>query len=135
MIHPNGKTETTPKGMANAFPYFYEDLYKSKQEPTASRTKTKLNERQKQQSKLPRVTIEEIDKALKELKNGKCKDTKHVTAEIIKHAGAETKKTIAAICTDVIRGGVVPDSWRKNTINVLHKGGATHDAPNYQHYL
>ena len=48
---------------------------------------------------------------------------------IIKHGGAEAKKTIAAICADVIRGGVV---WRKNTINVLHKGGATHDAANYR---
>ena len=125
MIHPNGKTETTPKGMANVFRDFYEELDKTKQEPTACRAKAKLNESQKQQSKLPRVTIEEIDKALKELKNGKCKDTKHVTAEIIKHAGTEAKKAIAAICTDVIRGGVVPDSWRKNTINVLHKGGNT----------
>ena len=26
----------------------------------------------------------------------------------------------------------MPDSWRKNTINVLHKGGATHDAANYR---
>ena len=105
MVHPNGKTETTAKGMANVFRDFYEDLYKSKQEPTASRTKTKPSERQKQQQKLPRVTTEEIDKALHELKSGKCKDTNNVTAEILKHAGPETKKIIAAICIDVLRGG------------------------------
>ena len=49
-----------------------------------------------------------------------------------KTTGPETKNMIAAICTDVIRGGAVPDSWRKNTINVLHKSGATHDAANYR---
>ena len=105
MIHPNGKTETTPKGIANVFRDLYEDLYKTKEEPTANRVKvkTKLPQSQKQQAKLPRVTTEEIDKALKELKNGKCKDTKHVTAEIIKHAGIEAKKAIAAICADIIR--------------------------------
>ena len=118
--------------MANVFRDFYEDLYKSKQEQIANRTKTKPSKRQKQQQKLPRVTTEEVDKALHELKRGKCKDTKHVTAEILKHAGPETKKIIAAICIDVLRGGTVPDSWRKNTINVLHKSGATHDAANYR---
>ena len=41
-------------------------------------------------------------------------------------------KVIAHICANSIRGGDVPDSWRKNTINVLRKGGATHDAANYR---
>ena len=72
--------------------------------------KHKQTQTAKQQDKFHRVTIKEIDKSLKELKNGKCKDTKHVTAEIIKHAGVKTKKAIADICTDIIRGGEVPDS-------------------------
>ena len=131
MIYPNGKAETTPKGMANVFREFYEDLYAAKGAPT-TKERSKPIHKTKQQAKLPRVTIKEIDKALKELKNGKCKDTKHVTAEIIKHAGIKAKNAIADICTDIIRGGDVPDSWRKNTINVLHKGGPTHDAANYR---
>ena len=131
MIYQNGKAETTQKGMANVFRDFYEDLYAAKGTPTTNE-KSKPTHKTKQQAKLPRVTIKEIDKALKELKNGKCKDTKNVTAEIIKHAGIKANKAIADICTDIIRGGEVPDSWRKNTINVLHKGGPTHDAANYR---
>ena len=132
MVHPKGKIETSPKGMANVFRDFYEDLYKSRQDPAASKTNIKPNERQKQQQKLHSVTEEEVDKALHELKSGKCKDTKNVTAEILKHAGPETKKIIAAICTDVLRGGAVPEPWKKNCINVLHKSGTTQDAANYR---
>ena len=111
---------------------FYEDLYKSRQDPAASKTNIKPSERQKQQQKLPSVTEEEIDKALHELKSGKCKDTKNVTAEILKHVGPETKQIIAAICTDVLRGGAVPEPWKKKCINVLHNSGTTQDAANYR---
>ena len=40
MIYPSGKTETTPKGMANVFRKFYEDLYSSKG-PPAPKTNAK----------------------------------------------------------------------------------------------
>ena len=68
MIYPNGKAETTPKGMANVFRDFYEDLYKTKGTPTDIE-KTKQTKKTKQQAKLHRVTIKEIDKALNELNN------------------------------------------------------------------
>ena len=32
---------------------------------------------------------------------------------------------IADICSDIIRGGEIPESWHKHTINVLHKAGPT----------
>ena len=40
------------------------------------------------------------------------------------------KKIIADICSDIIRGGEIPKSLHKNTINVLHKTGPTQDASN-----
>ena len=100
MMYPNGKVETTSKGMANVFRQFYEELHASKETPKST---SKTIPRTGRQAKLPRVTIKEVDKALKELKNVKCKDTKYVTAEIIKHAGIKTIKSIADICSDVIR--------------------------------
>ena len=39
---------------------------------------------------------------------------------------------IADICSDIIRGGEITESWHKNTINVLHQTGPTHDASNYR---
>ena len=39
---------------------------------------------------------------------------------------------IADICSDIIRGGEILESWHKTTINVLHKAGPTHDASNYR---
>ena len=45
MADTKGKIETTPKGMANVFRDFYEDLYKSKQDPDAGKTKIKPSER------------------------------------------------------------------------------------------
>ena len=100
MVYPNGKVETKPKGMANVFCQFYEELYASKDSST---TKCETSFQAKHKVTLPRVTFNEVDKGLKELKHGKCKDTKYVTAEIIKHAGIKTKKIIANICSDIIR--------------------------------
>ena len=67
MVYPNGKVETTPKGMANVFRKFYEELYAYKGTP---KNKDKTTFKSKQQATLPRVTIKEVDKALKELTNG-----------------------------------------------------------------
>ena len=54
MVYPNGKVETTPKGMANVFRQFYEELYASKGSP---KNKDKTTFKSKQQVKFPRVTI------------------------------------------------------------------------------
>ena len=104
MVYPNGKAATKLKGMANVFRKFYEELYASKDTSTNS---GKTIFQSKQTAKLPRVTFKEVDKALEELQNGKCKDTKYVTAEIIKYVGIETNKVIAIICCDIIRGGEI----------------------------
>ena len=57
---------------------------------------------------------------------------KNVTAEILKHMRPETQKIIAETCADILKGGKVPEPWRKNSINVLHKSGTTQDAGNYR---
>ena len=62
MVYPNGKVETTPKGMANVFRKFYEELYASKD---TSKNSDKAIFKSKQTTKPPRVTIKEVDKALK----------------------------------------------------------------------
>ena len=62
MIYPNGKVETTPNGMANVFRQFYEEFYASKGPPPS---KDKTTPKARQQAKLPKVTITEVDKALK----------------------------------------------------------------------
>ena len=62
MVYPNGKVETTPKGMANVFRQFYEELYASK---GTSKNIDKTTFKSKQQVKLPRVTIKAVDKAIK----------------------------------------------------------------------
>ena len=93
--------------MANVFRQFYEELYASQE---TLKSTDKATPKTGNQVKLLRVTIKEVDKALKELKNGKCKDTKYVTAEIIKHAGIKTRKLIADICSDGIRGGDIQES-------------------------
>ena len=45
MITKKGKIETSPKGMANAFREYYEDLYKSREDPVAGKTNTKAEEK------------------------------------------------------------------------------------------
>ena len=50
MIYPSGKAETTPKGMANVFRKFYEDLYSCQGPPT---TKDKSKTTQKPDSAAP----------------------------------------------------------------------------------
>ena len=129
MVYPNGKVETKPKGIANVFRQFYEDLYTSKE---SSKSKSNSTFHVTNKAKLHKLTFNDVNKAFKQLKNGKCKDTKYVTAEIIKHAGVKTNKLIANFCNDVLNGFEIPKSWHRNTINVLHKTGPTQDASNYR---
>ena len=60
MTTNKGKIETSPKGIANVFRDYYEDLYKSREDKEACKTNTntKVDERhrQKHQQKLPSVT-------------------------------------------------------------------------------
>ena len=65
MVYQNGKVETKPKGMANVFRQFYEVLYASKD---SSKPKGNTTFQTKHKVKLHRVTVDEVDKALKELK-------------------------------------------------------------------
>ena len=68
--------------------------------------------------------------ALKELKTGKCQDTRGMAAELLKHTGIGTRKLIDKTFTEIMRSGQIPKSWTKNTITVLHKAGDTTDAAN-----
>ena len=50
MIYANGKAETTPKGIANVFRQFYEDLYASNGPP---KSKDKTIPKSRQHAKPP----------------------------------------------------------------------------------
>ena len=60
---------------------------------------------------------------MKELTNGKCKDTRNRAAEFLKHTGEKTRRIFAKTCTDIMRDSQIPTSWTKNTITVLRKAG------------
>ena len=81
---------------------------------------------------VPKISMDEIDQALTELKTSKCQDIKNISAELLKHTGIETLKVQAKMCTDIMRGDDIPKSWNKSTITVLHKAGETADAFNYR---
>ena len=91
--------------MANVFGDLYKEFYSSKNPlDKSSKYITKSTKH------IRSISIEEINTALKELKNGKCPDTRNMAAELLKQTGEKTRRIIAKKCTDIMRGSQIPTS-------------------------
>ena len=78
-------------------------------------------------------TRAELHHAIKKLKNGKCKDTSGIVAEMIK-AGGETLEThLLRLYNDILQPDAKPpDQWKRATITIIHKSGDVHLPQNYR---
>ncbi len=68
------------------------------------------------------ITYEEVNQAIKRLKNGKAAGTDGITAEMLKCGGDVVTKWMVKICQVAWAGGVVPADWTKAIIVPVYKG-------------
>ena len=128
MVDEHGKTKTHRMSIANIFASFYEELYSKQGSGVANDNAEHIN-----RDEIPVFTENELMKALKSLKNGKCKDTAGIKAEMLKNTGCRTRKVLLDLFNSILQGtSETPKSWRKSVITVLYKSGDPTEAKNYR---
>ena len=79
---------------------------------------------------LPQLTLDDVQKYVKELKNGKAPDLYGVAAEHIKQAGPSIAHIILHICNISISSGKLPLCFKFGILSPLLKKGKSHKEPN-----
>ena len=100
--------------IADVFADFYEDLYRSQRSDGNGFPKDDVtcDLPACEKDVLP-FSKEELDKAIKKLKNNKCKDTSGVVGEMFKHAGPQLREILVDLYNEVLKGTATPlHQWK-----------------------
>ena len=82
---------------------------------------------------IERVTMEEVAKAIKEMKLGKAAGISEVAAEHIKASGMVGIEVIMGIANRMLDGEGIPEDWRHSVLVPLYKGkGDVRDCGSYR---
>ena len=77
-------------------------------------------------TRIPEITSEELQDAIRKLKKGKSPDSDGIRAEDIKACNEETKEMVRQIFNEIIRQNeFTPEAWKEVKIKVLHKKKVT----------
>ena len=69
------------------------------------------------------IDRQDIDLALKAIKEGKAGGTDGIVGELIKHGGGKLSQGLASLFQEILEIGDVPQDWRKSRVTLIHKGG------------
>ena len=126
-----GTTTTDRQSIADVFATFYEDLYRCR--PTDETADNTINHSHDHVQDIPPFSFEEISDAINQLRNGKCKDTTGLIAEMLKAGGPLLHSQLQQLYNDVIaQDNVPPSQWRQTTISVIYKSGDPQLPNNYR---
>ena len=87
-------------------------------------------EHDEEMSKL--VTLEEMDKALTGMKNGRAPDEHEVRVELIKYAGPRFKRLVLEWINEVIQEGNVPEDIKGSVVKLIYKRNDNLEPSNYR---
>ena len=103
MMDKHGKVQTNRMSITNIFATFYEELYAKKESEEICASSEQANS-----GEVPAFTESELLKALRTLKNGKCKDSAGVRAEMLKN----TRGTKQGKCYWIFITQYCKEVWR-----------------------
>ena len=75
------------------------------------------------------IRMDELEEAIKQLKNKKSPGPDSVSNDMIKHFGEKAKSTLLRLFNESWRQGKVPSSWKKAHIIPIHKKGKSKKDP------
>jgi exonuclease III len=78
------------------------------------------------------ITIEEVVKAIKKLKNGKAAGVDGIQAELLKYGGDELVRRITTLCNHIWTTGDIPADWCDGIIIPIPKKGDLRDCNNWR---
>jgi hypothetical protein len=71
----------------------------------------------------PDILLEEIDKAMFSLSNGKSAGPDGIPIELIKAAGEEGVRVMTKLCNKIWKTGLWPEEWKKSVFIPIPKKG------------
>eukprot|EP00745_Piridium_sociabile_P019023 TRINITY_DN2876_c1_g1_i4.p1 TRINITY_DN2876_c1_g1~~TRINITY_DN2876_c1_g1_i4.p1 ORF type:complete len:404 (+),score=105.74 TRINITY_DN2876_c1_g1_i4:2-1213(+) len=78
------------------------------------------------------ILREEVEAAIRSLKNGKAAGTDNIPAELIKHGGEAVTDILTRICNLIWQTGEWPTTWTQSLIVTLPKKGNLQQCQNYR---
>jgi len=127
-----GTTTTNRQSIADVFASFYEELYELRP-PSADVADTSDHSETNGNDEITPFSAEELDKALSQLRSGRCRDTNGVLAEMLKEGGGNLRSHLLQLYNDVTsQHSTPPQQWKQTTISVLYKSGDPLLASNYR---
>lgn len=84
------------------------------------------------QPKEPAPLLNEVEEAIKQLKNGKSPGLDGIPAEIIKYSNSMATKALHKLCNKIWDSCEWPEEWKRQEFVMLHKSGNTKDCSNYR---
>ncbi|XP_050514773.1 uncharacterized protein LOC126890015 isoform X1 [Diabrotica virgifera virgifera] len=89
-------------------------------------------ERTEQEENTDEITNEEIETAIKKLKNGKSPGHDRITPEMLKYMGLEGRKLLREICNEAWKKEEIPSDREMGVILPIHKKGDIKEYNNYR---
>lgn len=120
---------TKKKEITKTIETFYTTLYSSTVKNPMKRTRKILNVGSEE---LPDITNEEIKKALKQMKNGKCPGEDRITTEMLKFGGNILEGYIKKLFNQCLCEGTIPKCWLEAEVILLYKKGDSTNIENYR---
>lgn len=69
-----------------------------------------------------RITSEELEKAINNMKMGKASGLDNIPNELIKHLGREARTKLLETFNNILDTDQIPEDWKKIRVRLLHKG-------------
>ena len=98
MTDAAGATITDRQDIADVFASFYADLYRRRHHDDQSPTTTNADD-----DTIQPFTEQELDKAISQLRNGRCRDTTGLIAEMLKEGGPTLRTHLLRLYNDVLQ--------------------------------
>ena len=131
MTTSEGTTTTDRQSIADVFATFYEDLYRCRSTDTNAAAHTSIPRRHLPD--IPPFSMKEIKLAIKQLRNGKCRDTTGLMAEMLKAGGPTLHTHLQQLYNDALSPTATPPAqWKQTIISVIYKSGDPQLPNNYR---
>lgn len=124
----NGTILSNKKAILEEVENFYAKLYSTTKRDHGARTHV-TNEGSEE---IPHITTEEMEKALRQLKNSKCPGTDNITAKMIKLGDQTLLNSITALFNKCLHEGRIPEKWLEAEVILIFKKGDTTNIENYR---
>jgi hypothetical protein len=123
----DGSITSNREEMLDVCAEFYQDLYNSTH-PQQNRPVTISSD----QSEIPNISTDEVQRAIKQMKDNKAPGIDDLSSDVYKAGGAEIIKQLTGLYNQILEEKKLPNTWKEAKIILLHKKGEKTDIKNYR---